>query len=374
MIFQFLVPISLVVCLLFGWSAYTLPIGRTGKIAFFLVSVFGLAYILPIGPIYDPALFLPYELIICFALVSAFAFFYLWAKILHFVLALFISLFSLCSARLKKIRTVVWRSQKINCAVILLCLLATPYSVYETVKVPDIKHVTLAYADLPEELEGYTIAQITDTHTGLIFTKEWQEAVVQKIMKEQPQLIVHTGDIGDTKPQEIAESLTPLKELSAPDGVYYVFGNHEKYHTLSCWQEYFRENNLTVLENETVFIHDCLAVSGAKAQGHYAQFTAQDFLNAVPQESFHIYLHHHPASFQGSAPFIDLQLSGHTHGGTVFFLAPLIKYFNAGFVSGVYEQDTAKLYVSCGTGIWSYTAFRLFVPSEITILHLTKKS
>ena len=262
--------------------------------------------------------------------------------------------------------------KKINGAVILLCLLAAPCSVYETIKVPAIKHITLSYANLPPELEGYTIAQITDTHTGLIFTKEWQEDVVQKIMNEKPDLIVHTGDIGDTKPQNIAESLAPLNKLSAPDGVYYVFGNHENYHTLRYWQEYFQENALNVLEDETVYIHDYLAISGAKAQARYTPHITRNFLTTVPQEYFHIYLHHHPASFREAAPFIDLQLSGHTHGGTVFFLAPLIKHFNAGFVSGLY--DDAKLYVSNGTGIWSYTPFRLFVPGEITILHLTGKN
>lgn len=374
MIFQFIIPISVVVCILFGWSACTLPVGITGKIVFFLITVFGLAYILPIGPVYDPALCLPYPLIIVFALVSTFAFFYLWAKLLHFFLAAVLSVLALFFAKIRTIHKILWKSKKINSAVILLCLLAAPCSVYETIKVPAIKRVTLSYANLPPKLEGYTIAQITDTHTGLIFTKEWQEDVVQKIMNEKPDLIVHTGDIGDTKPQNIAESLAPLNKLSAPDGVYYVFGNHENYHTLRYWQEYFQENALNVLEDETVYIHDYLAISGAKALARYTPHITRNFLTTVPQKYFHIYLHHHPASFKEAAPFIDLQLSGHTHGGTVFFLAPLIKHFNAGFVSGIYEQDDAKLYVSNGTGIWSYTPFRLFVPGEITILHLTGKN
>lgn len=374
MIFQFILPLSLVVCLLFAWSAFTLPVGIFGKILFFALTVFGLTYILPIGPIYDPALFLPYPLIICFALLSAFAFFYVWAKLMHFSIAVFFALLALFSARARQICKRLFCSKKLNCCLVFLCLLAAPYSVYETIKVPDVRHVTLFYDNLPQELENYTIAQITDTHTGLIFTKVWQEAVVQKIMEQKPQLIVHTGDIGDTRPQKIAESLAPLQKLSAPDGVYYVFGNHENYHTLRYWQEYFQENALNVLEDETVYIHDYLAISGAKALARYTPHITRNFLTTVPQKYFHIYLHHHPASFKEAAPFIDLQLSGHTHGGTVFFLAPLIKHFNAGFVSGIYEQDDAKLYVSNGTGIWSYTPFRLFVPGEITILHLTGKN
>lgn len=373
MIFQFIIPIALVVCLLFAWSAFTLPIGMFGKILFFALTVFGLAYILPIGPIYDPALFLPYPLIICFALLSAFAFFYVWAKLMHFSIAVIFALPALFSAKARVICKTLFCSRKLNCCLVFLCLLAAPYSVYETIKVPDVRHVTLFYDTLPRELENYTIAQITDTHTGLIFTKAWQEAVVQRIMEQKPQLIVHTGDIGDTRPLKIAESLASLQKLSAPDGVYYVFGNHENYHTLAFWQKYFKENQLTVLEDQTVYIHDYLAISGAKAQSRKTPVTSQNYLSAVPEEVFHIYLNHHPAIFKEIAPSIDLQLSGHTHSGTVFFLAPLVKKFNAGFVSGLYKQDNAKLYVNSGTGIWTYTAFRLFVPSEITVFHLTGK-
>lgn len=373
MIFQFIIPLSVVVCLLFAWSAYTLPVGIFGKILFFILSVFGLAYILPLGPRYDPALFLPYPLIICFALLSAFAFFSVWAKLMHFSIVVLFVLLSLCFTKTKQIRNTLFCSKKINCSIIFLCLLASPCSVYETIKVPPVKHVTLVYENLPPELENYTIAHITDTHTGLIFTKAWLEAVVQKIMEQKPKLIVHTGDIGDARPQEIGESLVPLQKLSAPDGVYYVFGNHENYHTLSYWQEYFKEKQLTVLEDQTLYLHDYLAISGAKAQSRHMPVSSQAYVSAVPKTAFHIYLNHYPAAFKDIAPFIDLQLSGHTHGGTAFFLIPLVKYFNAGYVSGVYEQDAAKLYVSNGTGIWTYSAFRFFVPGEITILHLTCK-
>lgn len=373
MIFQFIIPISAVVCLLFAWGAYAFPVGILGKILFFVLTVFGLAYVLPLGPMYDSALFLPYPLIICLALVSAFAFFYVWAKLMHFGIVILFAFVSLCYKKARPICKKLFCSKKLNCCLVFLCLLAAPYSVYETIKVPAIKHVNLVYDKLPQELENYAIAQITDTHTGLIFTKAWQEAVMQKIMEQKPNLIVHTGDIGDARPQIINESLEPLQKLSAPDGVYYVFGNHENYHTLAFWQKYFEEKQLTVLEDQTVYINNYLAISGAKAQSRRTTVSSQNYLSAVPEEVFHIYLNHSPAIFKEIAPSIDLQLSGHTHGGTAFFLAPLVRHFNAGFVSGIYEQDKAKLYVSSGTGIWTYTAFRLFVPSEITIFHLTSK-
>lgn len=75
MIFQFLVPISLAVCIVFAWGAYTLPFSSKGKCFFFALNVFGLAYIIPIGPFLDPARYLPYPLVLGLALLSAFAFF-----------------------------------------------------------------------------------------------------------------------------------------------------------------------------------------------------------------------------------------------------------------------------------------------------------
>ncbi len=63
---------------------------------------------------------------------------------------------------------------------------------------------------------------------------------------------------------------------------------------------------------------------------------------------------------------VDMQLSGHTHGGLIFFLKSLIARFNAGFVNGEYDVDGLKLYVHPGTGLWNGFSYRLGVPSEIT--------
>lgn len=372
MISQFLIPIFILVCTVSAWGACCLPAPRTGKILFFLLCVFGLAYIVPLGPYFDPALYLPYAAVLAFAVVSAFAFFYFWMKVMHFSIILFPAFFSIFAAKYRAFSKTLLLSPKINTAEILCCAVLAVFSVYSTVKVPAINRVSLYYKDLPDTLNGYTIAQITDTHTGLLFRKNWQEGVVQKIMAEKPDLIVHTGDIGDARPQDIAEHLAPLQKLSAPDGVYYVFGNHENYHILSYWQEYFQKNNMHVLENSSVQLRNNLILIGAKSQPRYRNLALKEILADIPDGSFKIFLDHYPLRFRTVAPFIDLQLSGHTHGGTVFFLAPAVALFNGGFISGVYEQNGAKLYVSSGTGIWTYTPFRLFVPSEITLIKLIK--
>jgi predicted MPP superfamily phosphohydrolase len=83
----------------------------------------------------------------------------------------------------------------------------------------------------------------------------------------------------------------------------------------------------------------------------------------------------HQPQYRDSIPAesIALQLSGHTHGGLLFFLKPLIAHYNKGFVHGLYETDGGgQLYVSPGTGLWSGFSCRLGVPSEITRIVLKR--
>ena len=373
MISQFLVPIFFAVCLMSLWNAACLPCRKGGKILFFLLCVLGLAYIIPLGPYFDPALHMPYPLVLLLALISAFAFFYFWFRVMHLSISIIFLIISIGNKNIRNTAQNLLRSGKLNLAEILLCTAAAALSVSSTLAVPEINRISLYYNNLPPQLEGYTIAQITDTHTGLIFRKNWQEGVVQKILAEQPDLIVHTGDIGDTKPQDIAEHLAPLQKLTAPDGVFFVFGNHENYHVLSHWQQYFKDSGLQVLENQRVRLPGGITLIGAKSQPRYQHIDFPALFGSAPNKSFTVLLDHYPLRFRSAAPFVDLQLSGHTHGGTVFFLAPIVAKFNGGFVSGVYEQNGTKLYVSSGTGIWTYTPFRLLVPSEIALITLHKK-
>ena len=89
-------------------------------------------------------------------------------------------------------------------------------------------------------------------------------------------------------------------------------------------------------------------------------------VSAAASASFRLLMAHEPPIVTQN-PEADLILTGHTHGGTMFFLQPLIAHFNAGYVSGMYQVNPrTKLYVSNGTGIWSGFSCRVLVPSEIT--------
>ena len=95
-------------------------------------------------------------------------------------------------------------------------------------------------------------------------------------------------------------------------------------------------------------------------------------LSGLSNDMIKIMLSHRPSLAPESAKAgASLQLSGHTHGGLVLPLTPLVAAFNGGYVSGMYAVDGMPLYVSNGSGLWGGTPLRLFVPSEITLITLT---
>ena len=69
---------------------------------------------------------------------------------------------------------------------------------------------------------------------------------------------------------------------------------------------------------------------------------------------------------------VDLQLSGHTHGGMIEGMHWLVARFNKGFVSGFYDVDGIQLYVNNGTALWNGFALRIGVPSELTVITLRR--
>ena len=137
-----------------------------------------------------------------------------------------------------------------------------------------------------------------------------------------------------------------------------------------------------MLDNE----HRTLEINGAKLtivgtpdpnQGRFggaAPDIHKALKNAEP-ETFKILMAHQPrGAAKNAAAGIDLQLSGHTHGGLMFFLQPIVAAFNDGFVADRYDVKTAEktmqLYVSRGTGLWGGFSTRFLVPSEITLFTL----
>ena len=241
-----------------------------------------------------------------------------------------------------------------------------------------VVNVSVPIANLPPQLEGFTIVQISDIHVGPTIKRPYLQAIVDKVNTLHPDVVAITGDLVDGSVRQLAAHTEPLAQIKARHGAYFVTGNHEYYSNAHEWIEEVRRLGLTVLMNE----HVVLSHEGAGlVLAGVTDFTAHQFdpghrsdphaaIENAPAGSPRILLAHQPRSAAAAAEAgFDLQLSGHTHGGQFFpwnFFVPL----QQPYVAGLNRLHKLWIYVSRGTGYWGPPK-RLLAPSEITRVMLT---
>lgn len=241
-----------------------------------------------------------------------------------------------------------------------------------------IVSVDVPIQNLPPELHGFSIAQISDVHVGPAIRKEYVEAIVDAVNALRPDLIAVTGDVVDGSVKELAPHTAPLAKLSARHGAFFVTGNHEYYSGESAWIVEFKRLGLKVLLNEhAVVTHDGarLVIAGVTdySAHHFNPAQRSDpagaLLGAPANAGAKILLAHQPRSAPAAATAgYDLQLSGHTHGGQ-FWPWNLFVRFQQPFTAGLHRLNRLWVYVSRGTGYWG-PPNRFGAPSEITRLRL----
>lgn len=257
-------------------------------------------------------------------------------------------------------------------------MLLSAFGVWQAVRVPDVRDVEIELAQLPSELDGLQLVQLTDLHASRLLQRPWMEAVVAKANALQPDLMLITGDLVDGTVAAREQDVEPLRDLRARLGVYAIPGNHEYYAEYQNWLGHFESLGLPMLLNEHVTIEDAgasLVLAGITdpAASRFGQPLPdiEAALAGVPQEAAVILLSHRPLAASGNAlAGADLQLSGHTHGGQVLGMHWVTQAFNEGYVSGLYTVGDMRLYVSNGAGLWNGFPLRLGKPSEITRITL----
>jgi predicted MPP superfamily phosphohydrolase len=265
-------------------------------------------------------------------------------------------------------------------AVPVLAVIVTLIGLINARRVARVVDVEVPITDLPNELDGFTIAQISDIHVGATIKRGYLDAIVNAVNALDVDLIAVTGDLVDGSVRQLAPHTAPLARLTARHGAYFVTGNHEYYSNAHDWIAEVRRLGLTVLLNEHVVLkHDnaTLLVAGVTdyAAHHFDESHRSDphkaLLGAPEHAIVKVLLAHQPRSAEAAADAgYDLQLSGHTHGGQFFpwnFLVPL----QQPYTSGLNRLRALWVYTSRGTGYWGPPK-RLWAPSEITRLRLVK--
>ncbi|MBP5321305.1 MAG: metallophosphoesterase [Kiritimatiellae bacterium] len=264
----------------------------------------------------------------------------------------------------------------LNTVLILLAALIALLSVWVTVIPPKARTVEIALAKLPEELDGVSCVFITDLHVSPAIGRAYVQKVVDRTLELKPDIIFFGGDLVDGTVAAHRDALEPLSQLKAPGGIFGCTGNHEYYSGVEAWLPVYKKLGITMLANSHRFVTlngKQLAVIGVPDPAGMVPTDLKRALYGVPFTTPRILLRHRPDGVQEAVwNGIDLQLSGHTHGGMLWLMKPLIARFNGGYVSGRYTVGWTTLYVSNGTGVWIGFPLRWFVPAEITRIVLRK--
>lgn len=264
-------------------------------------------------------------------------------------------------------------------AVPALAALATVVGFVNAHRPPAIVDVRVPIPDLPPQLEGFTLAQISDLHVGPTIKNGYVKRVVELANAMQADVIAVTGDVVDGRVSDLAPHTAPLGELHARHGVYLVTGNHEYYSNADAWVAEYRRLGLRVLMNEHVVIERdgaVLVLGGVTdySAHHFDEAQRSDPVRALrgaPLGGAKVLLAHQPRSADAAARAgFQVQLSGHTHGGQ-FWPWNLFVPLQQPYTAGLHRHEGLWVYTSRGTGYWGPPK-RLGAPSEITRIRLVR--
>jgi len=244
---------------------------------------------------------------------------------------------------------------------------------------PAVRRVEVGIADLPASLEGFRIVQLSDVHVGPTIEADWLGPVVERVNGVEADLVVITGDLVDGSVNDLARHVAPLANLNSRHGTWFVTGNHEYYSGARQWVAHLAGLGVRTLMNEHHLVrHGEGRLLLAGVPDHDAARIIPEHrpdvgraLAGAPERDATVLLAHQPRSARlAQGHGVDLQLSGHTHGGQLWPWMHLVR-LQQPMVAGLEMLGDVQVYTSRGTGYWG-PPVRLGAPSEITLLVLRR--
>ena len=232
-----------------------------------------------------------------------------------------------------------------------------------------ITRATVRLANLPETWRGRKVALISDVHLGHVRNGSFLRRMVTKILSEVPDAIFIAGDLYDGTAIDAGRAAEPLSKLTAPQGVYFVAGNHEQFGDDGVYLSAIAAAGVRVLTNEKVEA-DGLQIVGVPFRNATQDAHLASVLNSVSidRDRASILLTHAPDRPEiAEAAGISLQLSGHTHLGQFIPWSWMARRIYRQFVYGLSRIGKMQVFTSSGAGTWG-PPLRLGSNPEIVML------
>ncbi|WP_425442764.1 metallophosphoesterase [Streptomyces indicus] len=248
------------------------------------------------------------------------------------------------------------------------------FGTYNVLRGPKLKHITVPLAKLPRAAHGFRIAVVSDIHLGPILGRAHTQRIVDTINSTQADLVAVVGDLVDGSVEDLGPAAEPLAQLRSRHGSYFVTGNHEYFSGAAQWVDHVRELGLHPLENARVEI-DGFDLAGVNDVAGESEGQGPDFVKALgdrDRSRASVLLAHQPVVIHDAVEHgVDLQLSGHTHGGQMW-PGNLIADLANPTLAGLERYGDTQLFVSRGAGAWG-PPVRVGAPSDITVVTLASR-
>ncbi|MGP3973197.1 metallophosphoesterase [Streptomyces sp. 8N114] len=250
----------------------------------------------------------------------------------------------------------------------------TAAGAYSVLNGPTLKHVTVPLAKLGRRAHGYRVAVVSDIHLGPILGRAHTQRVVDTINRAQPDLVTIVGDLVDGSVADLGPAAEPLRELRSRHGSFFVTGNHEYFGNAREWIDHLRELDVHPLENARRELPG-FDLAGVNDISGEEQGEGPDYGKALRDRDTSracVLMAHQPVQIHEAVDHdVDLQLSGHSHGGQMW-PGPYLAALANPTVAGLERYGDTQLYVTRGAGAWG-PPVRVGADSDVTIVTLAAK-
>ncbi len=260
--------------------------------------------------------------------------------------------------------------------VVVAALATTGYGLHEAAE-PQITTASFSSRQLPAQFEGMRVALISDLHVGPVREESFTRRVVNEVNAAHPDLVVLAGDLIDGRVEQVGGATDPLRDLRAPLGVVAVSGNHEVIsQEADAWLDHYASLGITALRNSNIELTRggaSIAVAGSNdetAAGDDAPNIGTT-LAGVDPDAFTLLVTHQPkAAESAGGRGVDLQVSGHTHGGQLWPFRYAVT-LQQPTLDGLALVGDVPVFTTRGAGAWG-PPVRVLAPPEIPIITLRR--